>query len=121
MTSGRRRRKARRRLRVYRDGVPADERTTTVQEYFVAPAPPPRIDTVEELRAKRAETVAYLRAHTFSHFPDRPAPLDVEVEYERADGNANGGRFAFTSEEGWRLRGMWSPAQEGEPTGAGLW
>ena len=38
----------------------------------------------------------------------------MEVEYERADGNANGGRFAFTSEEGWRLRGMWSPAQEGE-------
>lgn len=100
-------------LRVYRDGVPADERTTTVQEYFVAPAPPPRIDTAEELRDKRAETVAYLRAHTFSHFPARPAPLDVEIEYERADGNANGGRFAFTSEEGWRLRGMWSPAQEG--------
>ena len=106
-------------LRVYRDGVPADERTTTVQEYFVAPAPPPRIDTAEELRDKRAETVAYLRAHTFSHFPARPAPLDVEIEYERADGNANGGRFAFTSEEGWRLRGMWSPAQEGgQPTPA---
>ena len=38
----------------------------------------------------------------------------MEIKYERADGNANGGRFAFTSEEGWRLHGMWSPAQEGE-------
>ena len=37
-------------LRVFRDGIPADERTTTVQEYFVAPAAPPRIDTAEELR-----------------------------------------------------------------------
>ena len=92
-------------LRVYRNGVPADERTTTVQEYFVVPAAPPTIATTEELRAKRAETVAYLRDHTFSHFPARPAPLDVEVEYERADGNANGGRFAFTSEAGWRLAG----------------
>ncbi len=101
-------------LRVFRNAVPADERTTTVQEYFVVPQSPPTIATAEELQAKRAETVAYLRAHTFSHFPARPAPLDVEIEYERADGNANGGRFAFTSEEGWRLRGMWSPAQEGE-------
>ena len=100
-------------LRVYRDGIPADERVTTVQEYFVVPAPPPTIATADELQATRAETVDYLRAHTFSHFPARPVPLDVEVEYERADGNANGGRFAFTSEEGWRLRGMWSPAQEG--------
>ncbi len=105
-------------LRVYRNGVPADERVTTVQEYFVVPNPPPTITTTEELHTKRAETVAYLRAHTFSHFPARPAPLDVEVEYERADGNANGGRFAFTSEEGWRLRGMWSPAQAGTSSGS---
>ncbi|MAG36930.1 MAG: hypothetical protein CL878_11905 [Dehalococcoidia bacterium] len=100
-------------LRVYRDGVPADERVTTVQEYFVVPAPPPTIDTADELQAKRTKTVDYLQAHTFSHFPSEPPPLDVEIEYERADGNANGGRFAFTSEEGWRLRGMWLPAQIG--------
>ena len=44
-----------------------------------------------------------LRRDTFNHFPAAPPPLDLVEEYA-LDGGV-GSRFAFTSEDGWRLHG----------------
>ena len=44
-----------------------------------------------------------LRAVTFNHFPRNPPDLAVEEEFALDGGE--GTRFAFTSEDGWRLHG----------------
>ena len=94
-------------LQVYASGVPGDERTSTIQDEFVRLARPPGIRTAEQLTAARAEVIASLKARTLRHFPVEPCPLDVQIEYEMERPGLAGGRFAFTSEAGWRLHGMW--------------
>ncbi len=48
--------------------------------------------------------IAGLREHTFAAFPIDPPPLNLVEEYSLDSGT--GSRFAFTSEEGWRLHGL---------------
>ena len=52
----------------------------------------------------RRRVVESLRADTFNHFPRTPPSLALEEEYA-LDGGV-GTRFAFTSEDGWRLHGI---------------
>lgn len=94
-------------LRVFVPGPPADERVSTIQEEFIPLPPPPKIATAQDLERHRQQVIAFLRERTFRHFPKEPCPLDLTIEYEMETGSASGGRFAFTSEEGWRLHGMW--------------
>jgi cephalosporin-C deacetylase-like acetyl esterase len=93
-------------LRVFVDGPLAEDRTLTIQEDFITLPVPPQIADVADLERARSEVVAALRARTFRAFPAAPLPLDVKVEYEfKSDSGEVGHRFAFTSEEGWRLHG----------------
>lgn len=92
-------------LRVFADGSPADNRAVTVHDDFVPPPKPPEIANAAALPAARAGIVAALRERTFGAFPARPPGLDVRVEFELNTGHATGHRFAFTSEDGWRLHG----------------
>ena len=89
-------------LRVF-DKVPSDEKTTTVQEWFIQRAEPPQINNQEELEAYRRELIKKLCEKTFNAFPKQPCNLDVEVELrQEADGRL-GYLMSFTPEEGWRL------------------
>lgn len=91
-------------LKVYSSGAPAGNRALTIQDDFVTLATPPNVAQTADLERARQQIVARLRADTFNHFPRNPPPLGVEEEYA-LDGGA-GTRFAFTSEEGWRLHGI---------------
>lgn len=91
-------------LRVYAAGPPARNRTATIHDEFIEIPPPPRVSTAADLHRVRADVVAKLRADTFNHFPRRPPSLALEEEFA-LDGGV-GTRFAFTSEEGWRLHGI---------------
>ena len=96
-------------LRVYGNGVPPAERVSTIQEDFFTLPGLPHIGTLEELASAREQALAGLRETSFRHFPSEPCALDAEVEYEIGRGDAvAGGRFAFTSESGWRLHGAWT-------------
>ncbi len=96
-------------LRVYQNGVPTSERVTTIHEDFFTLPELPNIVTADELAAVRDKAHAKLAAMSFRHFPSTPGTLDAEVEYETGRGDAvAGGRFAFTSEGGWRLHGSWT-------------
>ncbi|RLI34496.1 hypothetical protein DRO55_06470, partial [Candidatus Bathyarchaeota archaeon] len=89
-------------LRVF-DKVPSDEKTTTVQEWFIERAGPPQINNQEELEAYRRELIEKLREKTFNAFPKQPCNLDVEVELrQEADGRLSY-LIGFTPEEGLRL------------------
>lgn len=97
-------------LRVYVSRPPPGNRVPTIHENFVAPAKPPQILSPDDLRSGRSRVVSQLRAKTFGAFPRTSPELDLQIEFEYEDGNERGFRFAFTSEEGWRLHGRsWSP------------
>jgi len=97
-------------LRVYVQGAPAGNRVPTLHENFVMPAKPPEVLRPADIQAARSRVVSDLLEKTFGAFPRRPPPLDFQIEYEYEDGNEHGFRFAFTSEEGWRLHGRtWHP------------
>ncbi len=96
-------------LRVYQNGVPTSERVTTIHEDFFTLPELPSIANANELAAVRDKARAALAETSFGHFPSAPSALDAEVEYEIGRGDAvAGGRFAFTSEGGWRLHGSWT-------------
>ncbi len=96
-------------LRVYQAGVPPAERVSTIQEDFFTLPELPDIATPEQLASVREQALAGLKETSFRHFPDSPSALDFAVEYETGRGDAvAGGRFAFSSEGGWRLHGAWT-------------
>ena len=99
-------------LQVYVSGGPADNRVPTIQDTLLAVASPPEIPDAAALAKTGAQIVAELREKTFGAFPPSPPPLDTRVEHEYApDNRSQGARFAFTSEEGWRLRGEWTVSE----------
>ncbi|NLZ07099.1 MAG: hypothetical protein GXY19_18165 [Phycisphaerae bacterium] len=92
-------------LKVYVDGPPADDRTTTIQETFVKAAGPPQITTRQQLETHREKVLSFLREKTFGAFPEDPVPLDMRYEFRAADGAAHGrDTFSFVSEPDYRLK-----------------
>jgi cephalosporin-C deacetylase-like acetyl esterase len=93
-------------LRVFAGGPLAGDRTLTIHEDFFTPAQPPEVADKARLERVRAQVIDALRRKTFGAFPASPLPLDTQVEFEFEGDQTLGVRFAFTSESGWRLRGM---------------
>jgi len=92
-------------LRVFVRGPLPEDRTPVIHEQLLLPAEPPRVRDEQDLRIERERVVASLRDHTFRAFPTDPPPLEPEVT-QRLDFNGSLGlSFAYTSEEGLRLRG----------------
>jgi cephalosporin-C deacetylase-like acetyl esterase len=90
-------------LRVYINGSPPGNRTTTIHDEFIKAAASPTIADIAAAERERDRVIQELRKHTFGAFPSAPPPLRVVEEYSRDGGT--GSRFAFTSETGWRLHG----------------
>ncbi|MCS6860370.1 MAG: prolyl oligopeptidase family serine peptidase [Abditibacteriales bacterium] len=99
-------------LRVFVNGPLPEDRTLTIHEDFFAPPQPPQIENKAQLEETRRKVITLLKQKTFGAFPTTPPPLDVQVEFEFASGNTTGCRFAFTSEEGWRLHGRLTIAND---------
>ena len=92
-------------LKVYIDGPPADDRTTTIQDSFVQLPADPVISNEKELYAFRDSVKRFLRRETFGAFPKDPAPFDPRLVFRAADGARYGWEvYSFVSEEGWRLK-----------------
>jgi cephalosporin-C deacetylase-like acetyl esterase len=106
-------------LRVFVNGPLPEDRTPIIQDSFIALPEPPPIEDREGLERVRQETVTRLRETSFRAFPADPPDLAVQIEFEFANGSNAGYRFAFTSEEGWRLHGRFHlPADAPRPTPA---
>ncbi len=93
-------------LKVYPTGSPPENRVRTIQDEFLLPPPPPLLTSPTSLTAERDRVVRALRQRTFGAFPKIPPKLDLQVEQEFEEAVA-GKQFAFTPENGWRLRGQW--------------
>ena len=91
-------------LQVYAAGAPADDRSRTIQDSFVALASPPDLPDRQSLAAHRADVSAFLREKTFGAFPEDPVPLDLRQEFRALDGAPHGrAAYSFVSERGFRL------------------
>jgi cephalosporin-C deacetylase-like acetyl esterase len=91
-------------LRVYINGPPDDERTSTIHEGFIPRAEPPAITGRESFFTERERVVQALTLQTFAHFPQKPCDLRIEVTYEHEDNDGRPHRrIAFDSEPDVRL------------------
>lgn len=91
-------------LRVYENGAPIDDRTTTIQETFFDLAVPPAIKNLDDLDQYKNEVLDFLKEKTFSAFPDKPENLNLRWEYRTTEEAKFGvHRYSFVSEKGWRL------------------
>jgi cephalosporin-C deacetylase-like acetyl esterase len=90
-------------LIVFAAGAPAN-RASTIHDELITLAAAPEAATAADLTRARTTIVERLRTDTFNHFPRKPPPLAVDEEFA-LDGDV-GSRFAFTSEDGWRLHGI---------------
>lgn len=90
-------------LRVYVDGPPADDRTTTIHYSFQSMAEPPSINTAEELFGHRDQVVNFLLERSFHAFPKETADLDARLVF-RDEESAQRRTIDFVTEPGFRLR-----------------
>lgn len=87
-------------LRIYVDGPPADDRTTTIQDSFQNMAEAPSITSQAEWNAYKDNVVAFLKENTFKAFPQDKCELSIRREF-RADDSRDD--YSFVPEEGFRL------------------
>lgn len=92
-------------LRVYADGPPPDDRTTTIQDSFVRLAGNPDIRDEAGLSAYRDSVKKSLMKKTFGAFPGVPPPLAPIRDFRTLDRAERGSDiYSFVSERGWRLK-----------------
>jgi len=92
-------------LKVYKDGPPADDKTTTIQNSFIKLPEVPAISNNKELLAFRDSVKSFLKIRTFGAFPQKKSALDTVREFRTLDGGKYGEDiYSFVPEEGWRLK-----------------
>ncbi|MBV9467746.1 MAG: acetylxylan esterase, partial [Abitibacteriaceae bacterium] len=101
-------------LRAFVNGSPQSNRALTIQDEICLPSPAPQIADEAALAKTREEVVSALRQKTFAAFPASPVPLDVKVQPATNVQNAQQWQFAFSAEEGVRLRGQCCVAGAGQ-------
>lgn len=90
-------------LNVYVNGIPPDERTSTIQNDFVPVAKAPVIENKQDVAAERNKLVEILKEKTFGHFPEIPCDLNVQTDFEYMSGQTKLARLVFTPEQDWQL------------------
>ncbi|HBE41877.1 MAG TPA: hypothetical protein DDW27_11860, partial [Bacteroidales bacterium] len=92
-------------LKVYIDGPPADDRTTTIQDSFVKLADAPQISSEADLITYRKSVTEFLKKRSFGAFPENPPSFDSSKVFRTLDRAKYGSDiYSFVSEKGWRLK-----------------
>ena len=91
-------------LKVYVDGVPPDDRTTTIQNSFIKLPAAPVITNEKELTHFHDDVLGFLKTRTFGAFPANNAAFDTHLLFRSSDLDRFGNNlYSFVTEEGWRL------------------
>ncbi|HBH83438.1 MAG: hypothetical protein A2X05_15295 [Bacteroidetes bacterium GWE2_41_25] len=92
-------------LRVYKDGPPEDDRTTTIHNSFVKLPSAPEISNESELFAFRDSVKKFLKTRTFGAFPEKETSFGQKLEFRTLDGGRFGEEiYSFVPEDRWRLK-----------------
>ncbi|GAA3403598.1 alpha/beta hydrolase family protein [Paenibacillus hodogayensis] len=92
-------------LLVFKGQPPADDRSTTVQNWLIRLPEPTDIRSADQLAAEKTRLLVGVRKECFGAFPEQPLPLAVELEQEYWNGDSFSRKFSFASEGEWRLNG----------------
>ncbi len=90
-------------LKIFTKGIPENEKVSTVHEWFIRVAEPPKIDNAEDLDRYRKRLIKILYEKTFYAFPRKETDLNVKIELVRENANWLGYLVSYTSEEDVRL------------------
>jgi dienelactone hydrolase len=92
-------------LKVFADGPPAGNRSTTIQDSFISLNKPAELTGEAGRLNWRDSVVDFLMVRTFGAFPAQAVPFDEKLVFQTLD-NARCGQdlYSFRSEEGWRLK-----------------
>lgn len=101
-------------LRIYVNGPPSGDRTTTIQDSFQKMAEAPSIQSKEDLNRHRDKVITFLKEKTFHAFPAREPHLGLRMEFRSHDNGNGRTTYSFISEEGYRLKidARWKEEQE---------
>ena len=92
-------------LRVYSSGIPADDRTKSIQNSFIRLAQAPYISDTNDLKAHREAVIDFLMEKTFHAFPKEAPGFEPRLEFRTLDYGAFGMKtYSFITEEDWRLK-----------------
>jgi cephalosporin-C deacetylase-like acetyl esterase len=92
-------------LKAYVNGVPADDRTTKIQDSFIPLHQSPALNNEKELIAYRDSVKTLLKEKTFHAFPKIPTTFDPVLLHRTKDfGKFGRDYYSFVPEEGWRLK-----------------
>ncbi len=103
-------------LKVYVDGPPEDDRTTTIHYSFQEMAEAPQLDTKSELLEHKSKDIHFLKEKTFGAFPEKPADLDMRLEFRSHQGSGGKRVYSFVSEDGYRLNLDWRWSDQADET-----
>jgi len=92
-------------LKVYVNGVPADDKTQIIQDHFFQLPGLPEIKNETDLSSHKDKVLKYLKHYTFGAFPEDPVPMNPHMVFRSVDKDKFGSNvYSFVSEQGWRLR-----------------
>lgn len=92
-------------LKVYVNGPPKDDRTTTIQNDFIEVSKMPVIESKEQLFRHRDSVKQFLKEKTFRAFPAVADSFTLVHEFKSLAGEHSGNDiYSFISEKGWRLK-----------------
>lgn len=92
-------------LAAFPEGLPANDRSTTVHSWFIPMTEKPAITNASELQVERRRVVSLLKEQTFATFPQPLPDPDWKIDQESLlRNNARRLLISYTSEPGWRLR-----------------
>lgn len=94
-------------LNVYTGMLPANNRSSTVHDWFVPSAPEPVIENESDLRQERDRVVEQLNETTFHACPNpAPDPDPIVTQRWMLGETTNGFSFSFMTDGTWRLNGL---------------
>lgn len=107
-------------LKVYVNGMPDRNRAITIHDEALIPAAAPVIATKEEHLLKRRALIEQLSQTSFAHIPPKRLAPAPQIDFRWAVGSppagsppetrpAEGFRFSYLFDDGWRLHGTFNP------------
>lgn len=93
-------------LLVYQGNLPANDESTTVQDWFIPLAELQNFNSEQEMKQYKASLLTNLKNESFAAFPNDPPDLNVQVTHKYYEKNMDQyHRFEYQSESEWRLLG----------------
>lgn len=94
-------------LLVYGKKIPGNDKSTSVQDWFIPLAKVPSdINSPEKLERIREKLISNLKRESFAAFPSTSLPLDVKIEQKSLDKKGDWTyKFLYVTERNWRLSG----------------